>query len=80
MFTRGKQTPAPAAPRAGVPLIRLRELEKVVESPAGKLYILRRISFDIQPGEFVSIMGPSGAGKSTLLAILGMLDHQWSGQ
>ncbi len=79
MFTLGKQTPAPAEPRAGVPLLALRDLEKVVETPAGKLYILRRITFDIRPGEFVSIMGPSGAGKSTLLAILGMLDHQWNG-
>jgi len=25
-------------------------------------------------------MGPSGAGKSTLLAILGLLDHSWSGE
>lgn len=25
-------------------------------------------------------MGPSGAGKSTLLAILGILDHQWTGE
>jgi ABC-type lipoprotein export system ATPase subunit len=80
VFTLGKQTPAPAQPRAGVPLISLRNLEKVVESPAGKLFLLRRITFDIQPGEFVSIMGPSGAGKSTLLAILGMLDHQWTGE
>ena len=44
------------------------------------MYVLRRITFDIQPGDFVSIMGPSGAGKSTLLAILGMLDHHWNGE
>jgi ABC-type lipoprotein export system ATPase subunit len=25
-------------------------------------------------------MGPSGAGKSTLLSILGMLDHDWTGE
>lgn len=80
MFTLGRQAPAPAAPRAGAPLISLRNLEKVVETPAGQLFILRRITFDIQPGEFVSVMGPSGAGKSTLLAILGMLDHQWNGE
>jgi putative ABC transport system ATP-binding protein len=71
---------APVAPPPGVPLLGLRDLEKVFETPAGKLYVLRRITFDIAPGEFVSIMGPSGAGKSTLLAILGMLDHQWNGE
>jgi ABC-type lipoprotein export system ATPase subunit len=69
-----------AAIPPGVPLISLRDLEKVFETPAGKMYVLRRITFDINPGEFVSIMGPSGAGKSTLLAILGMLDHTWSGE
>jgi putative ABC transport system ATP-binding protein len=78
-----KSTPAnlqPAEPPPGVALVSLRDLEKVFETPAGKMYVLRRISFDIQPGEFVSIMGPSGAGKSTLLAILGMLDHHWNGE
>jgi putative ABC transport system ATP-binding protein len=62
------------------PLISLRNLEKVFETPAGRSYVLRRISGEIQPGEFVSIMGPSGAGKSTLLAILGMLDSVWTGE
>jgi putative ABC transport system ATP-binding protein len=75
---------APLAEKAplppGVPLVSLRNLEKVFETPAGRMFVLRRITFDIQPGEFVSIMGPSGAGKSTLLSILGMLDHQWQGE
>jgi putative ABC transport system ATP-binding protein len=70
----------PAAPAAGVSLVSLRDVEKVFETPAGKTYVLRRVTFDIQPGEFVSIMGPSGAGKSTLLSILGMLDHHWAGE
>jgi putative ABC transport system ATP-binding protein len=80
-FTSSKSTAKPAAePPPGVALVSLRDLEKVFETPAGKMYVLRRISFDIQSGDFVSIMGPSGAGKSTLLAILGMLDHHWAGE
>jgi ABC-type lipoprotein export system ATPase subunit len=70
----------PTAPPPGVSIVGVRDLEKVFETPAGKMFVLRRITFDIQPGEFVSIMGPSGAGKSTLLAIMGMLDHHWSGE
>src|SRR6476620_10001135 len=62
------------------PLISMRNIEKVFETAAGRSFVLRRISGDIQPGEFVSIMGPSGAGKSTLLAILGMLDSVWTGE
>lgn len=70
----------PTAPPPGVTLLSVRDMEKVFETPAGKMFVLRRITFDIAPGEFVSIMGPSGAGKSTLLAILGMLDHHWAGE
>ena len=62
------------------PLIRLTNLEKFYESRAGRTYVLRQISLDIQEGEFVTIMGPSGAGKSTLLHILGMLDGEWGGE
>ena len=42
--------------------------------------MLRKITFDVTDGDFVSIMGPSGAGKSTLLHILGMHDGEWSGE
>ena len=28
---------------------------------------LKNISFDVEKGEFISIIGPSGSGKSTLL-------------
>jgi putative ABC transport system ATP-binding protein len=62
------------------PLIRLLNLEKSFEASAQRFFVLRRITLDIEPGEFVTIMGPSGAGKSTLLSILGMLDASWSGQ
>jgi ABC-type lipoprotein export system ATPase subunit len=61
------------------PLIALRNIEKVYEHGPSRTYVLRRVSFDIREGEFVSIMGPSGAGKSTILHILGMFDGDWTG-
>jgi ABC-type lipoprotein export system ATPase subunit len=67
--------------RPGVePVISVRNLEKSYPQGVQRVYVLRRITLDFQPGEFVSIMGPSGAGKSTLLHILGMHDASWSGE
>jgi putative ABC transport system ATP-binding protein len=80
IFSRSQAAPAAAVLPPTGPLIALRNVEKAIETAAGRLFILRRITLDIQPGEFVSIMGPSGAGKSTLLSILGMLDSTWSGE
>ena len=61
-------------------LIRLVGLERAYDTPAGRSWVLRRITLDIAGGDFVTIMGPSGAGKSTLLSILGMLDNAWTGE
>src|ERR1700681_559212 len=61
-------------------LISLRGLERSYPQGVARSYVLRRITVDIQSGEFVSIMGPSGAGKSSLLHILGMHDAAWSGE
>ena len=63
-----------------MPLIELRNLERFFETKAGRTYVLRQVTLDVEEGEFITVMGPSGAGKSTLLGILGMLDHDWSGE
>jgi len=62
------------------PIISTRNLDKFYETGVGRTYVLRRVSVDVDEGEFVTIMGPSGAGKSTLLHILGMLDSRWEGE
>jgi putative ABC transport system ATP-binding protein len=58
----------------------VRNISKVFVSKAGKLVALRRISFIVKRGEFISIVGPSGSGKSTLLNIIGALDRPTQGE
>src|SRR5687767_11855225 len=65
---------------ANAPIISTRGIEKSYPVGPGQTYVLRRVTLDVKPGEFVSIMGPSGAGKSTLLHILGMHDTDWRGE
>jgi NitT/TauT family transport system ATP-binding protein len=50
---------------------------KVFGEETGKPFqALKRVSMDIQPGEFVSVVGPSGCGKSTLmLMVAGLLER-----
>jgi iron complex transport system ATP-binding protein len=42
--------------------------------------VLRRISFDLQAGEFVGIVGPNGSGKSTLIDLVDGLLKPASGE
>jgi ABC-type lipoprotein export system ATPase subunit len=44
-----------------------------------RIDVLRDVSFEIRPGEFVAIEGRSGSGKSTLLHLIGALDRPDSG-
>ena len=48
----------------------------------GKMVIpvLKHIDFQMEQGEYVTIMGPSGSGKTTLMNIVGCLDQATSGQ
>lgn len=53
---------------------------KEFERGNGTLEVLRDVSFDVQSGQFVSIVGPSGCGKSTLLRIIDGLAPANAGQ
>jgi len=50
------------------PLISLRHVSKSFKD--GQVRALEDISFDVMPGEFVSLVGPSGCGKTTLLRLV----------
>src|SRR4026208_491945 len=44
-----------------------------------KFQVLKGVSFDVNEGEFLSIVGKSGCGKSTLLYILSTMDTDYEG-
>ncbi len=60
-------------------IIDIKDLVKDFHLGEVPVHVLKGISFEIERGEFVSIMGPSGSGKSTLMNILGCLDTPTSG-
>jgi len=62
------------------PLIVVEDVFKVFRSAAKDVEALERISFEVDEGEFVSIVGPSGCGKSTLLKIIAGLLPMTSGR
>ena len=52
---------------------------KTFESAAGRLEVLKNVSFALERGEAAAVMGPSGSGKSSLLYILGGLEAPTTG-
>lgn len=64
---------------APAPLLSVRAIEKVFGSRDSVTRALAGVSFNVETGEFVSIMGPSGSGKTTLLNCVSTIDKPTSG-
>lgn len=62
------------------PIIDMRNIVKRFPVGNSEITILHGVSFDVQPGEFVSIVGPSGNGKSTLLNMVTGIDRPSDGE
>ena len=63
-----------------ISLIKVKNLKKQFQIGSETVNAIKDISFEVNEGEFISIMGPSGSGKTTLMNIIGCLDSPTSGE
>ncbi len=62
------------------PVIDVRDLTRTYRKNGQETPVLRGVTFEVKPGEFVAITGASGSGKSTLMNVLGLLDQPDGGE
>ena len=61
-------------------ILKIKKIAKTYQAKNGEIEALKDISFNVEKGEFVSIIGPSGCGKSTLLSIIAGLEDKSNGE
>lgn len=60
-------------------IIEVKNVSKAFGKDGNITKVLNNASFEVEKGEFVSLMGASGSGKSTLLYLIGGLDRDFDG-
>jgi len=60
-------------------ILKIEKLNKHYKDKKRDIHILNDLDFEINKGEFVSVLGKSGSGKTTFLNMIGMLDRPDSG-
>jgi len=66
--------------RDGTRLIRLENVVKTFDSPAGSTTALKEVGLEVEAGEFAAVIGKSGSGKSTLVNMITGIDRPTSGE
>lgn len=61
-------------------MLKVENLKRYYKTNDVEVRALDGVSFEVEKGEFISIIGASGSGKSTLLHLLGGLDYPTSGK
>lgn len=59
-------------------ILKTENIDKYFYDPI-EFQVLKNISFEVQKGEFLSMVGKSGSGKSTLLYVLSTMDTEYNG-
>jgi multiple sugar transport system ATP-binding protein len=66
----------PGAPAGRAQRLSIRKLNKHF----GQVHVVKDLSLDVEPGEFLVLLGPSGCGKTTALRMVAGLEAADSGQ
>ena len=62
------------------PLIHIKNISKIYQSPTGPIHALTDVSLTIERGEIFGLLGVNGAGKTTLSSIIATLHPPTSGE
>ena len=59
------------------PIVRFERVEKTYD---GRTPVVRDLTLDVEPGEFLTVLGPSGSGKTTMLMMLAGFESPTGGE
>lgn len=60
-------------------ILDLKDIDKEYVQDKLIVPVLKKVTLQVEKGEYVAIMGPSGSGKTTLMNIIGCLDRPTAG-
>lgn len=61
-------------------IVSVRGVHKYFTRGSEQIDVLKNLSLEVPPGEFLGLMGPSGSGKTTLLNLIAGLDRPSEGE
>lgn len=61
-------------------ILEVKNISKKYQNKEGEVQAIKDVNFQVEEGEFISIIGPSGCGKSTLLSIIAGLEEKSTGK
>ena len=60
-------------------ILKIKDVTKVFRSKDKEVKAIDGVSFNVNKGEFISIIGPSGCGKTTLLRLIMGIEKDYEG-